>query len=568
MKHLLTYFKNTNPTSVNNVGANYSLGQEWYNTVTGEKFYHMTDGVWVKSMTSVSSLIISITKGEIDTLITGSLLIPGATYKISGVHPSLYNDGTNSGSTIFLKALTTNKLDTDGSGLFYNPKYDKTVIGFNVWSELSTWTAAIIPLTGTGNFNTSENVTADNGATGYLVGGIYSGIFIANTGNWLTATTITGNVTNTSANISAVAIASYGAGDKAIWGGYSWTNISGSLGASANILELDEGWTKDPYDEVNYNLVSDLISYDYENDLIIKRHEVESDNIVIATATDLFYFNDSWGLLYSAISVFMWGNPLEYSNTAYDYIGIGRNKVINSYFECVDFRGARIADNELDGLSVIYDNTMIGERNNIWLNKLYESYIYNNITNTGTEFYGNVLLLQSEISDCVTNNFTYFHHNELSSYSKIGNNFGYDGYFGKNILDNGSSVTYNTLVSGEIHDNALSRSYITTSTLKSSSHINSINMGNSYIRNANFNFSNFKDSTMVNSTVNFQLSGTFSSKNMSMLDFRDSQVTDNFGTASIIFGTYSKSIFMVEGGSYKLGYYNSFGSFIIQNINI
>jgi hypothetical protein len=73
---------------------------------------------------------------------------------------------------------------------------------------------------------------------------------------------------------------------------------------------------------------------------------------------------------------------------------------------------------------------------------------------------------------------------------------------------------------------------------------------------------------MVNSTVNFQLSGTFSSKNMSMLDFRDSQVTDNFGTASIIFGTYSKSIFMVEGGSYKLGYYNSFGSFIIQNINI
>jgi hypothetical protein len=38
-------------------------------------------------------LYVSKTKQEIDVLITNSQLIPGVLYKITGVHPNLYNDG-------------------------------------------------------------------------------------------------------------------------------------------------------------------------------------------------------------------------------------------------------------------------------------------------------------------------------------------------------------------------------------------------------------------------------------------------------------------------------------------
>ena len=83
MKHLLTYFKNTDPTSSENVGSNYSLAQEWYNTVTGDKFYHKSDGVWVKSSTNVSSPITEVTYSELTALKDGSLLIPGMVYLLT-----------------------------------------------------------------------------------------------------------------------------------------------------------------------------------------------------------------------------------------------------------------------------------------------------------------------------------------------------------------------------------------------------------------------------------------------------------------------------------------------------
>lgn len=35
----------------------------------------------------------------------------------------LYDDGTNSGITIYLRAVTTNTLSESGHGEFYNPKY-------------------------------------------------------------------------------------------------------------------------------------------------------------------------------------------------------------------------------------------------------------------------------------------------------------------------------------------------------------------------------------------------------------------------------------------------------------
>jgi hypothetical protein len=82
-------------------------------------------------------LYVSKTKQEIDVLITNSQLIPGVLYKIT-VHPNLYNDGTNKGTTIYLHALTNKEL-ASGHGEFYNPKYNKT-IGYNIWFNKRYWT--------------------------------------------------------------------------------------------------------------------------------------------------------------------------------------------------------------------------------------------------------------------------------------------------------------------------------------------------------------------------------------------------------------------------------------------
>ena len=46
------------------------------------------------------------TKAEIDTLIAGNDLVAGALYEITGVHPTLYDDGTTSGTTVYLRAIS------------------------------------------------------------------------------------------------------------------------------------------------------------------------------------------------------------------------------------------------------------------------------------------------------------------------------------------------------------------------------------------------------------------------------------------------------------------------------
>lgn len=51
-KQIATYFKSSNPSISNTIATGYALGQEWYNTTTGEKFYHKADGIWISVDTS------------------------------------------------------------------------------------------------------------------------------------------------------------------------------------------------------------------------------------------------------------------------------------------------------------------------------------------------------------------------------------------------------------------------------------------------------------------------------------------------------------------------------------
>jgi len=74
-----------------------------------------------------------VTKTQLDTLVTNSTLVPGTLYKI-GVHPELYNDGVTNLTTILIRAATTNKLELQGHGLFYTPKYSQPDANMGIWT--------------------------------------------------------------------------------------------------------------------------------------------------------------------------------------------------------------------------------------------------------------------------------------------------------------------------------------------------------------------------------------------------------------------------------------------------
>ncbi|RKR11582.1 hypothetical protein C8C83_3322 [Flavobacterium sp. 90] len=511
------------------------------------------------SKSSLGGSTISVTKSELDNLINNNSLIPDANYKISGVQPSLYDDGTNSGTTIFLQALTENTLSKEGHGLFYNPKYDRSINGFNIWNS-KTYTpndagyyAQVLSSTGnnvqsivvdsngvvyTANANpvqggsgvtkilpngtrididTSSRSRTDKLCIGlddvvYMIGGgekkiskldssgvlstltdlgrngnsdicvdsdgnVYvanytyqdvvkilpngsftihgtcgnivlsmcldndANVYVTNsgsitkilqdgttsnifavgievpqdicfsraTGNLYVSNASTGTVTKilpdgTSSILARVpfpargicldtnddvivlygytshaakimsdgsitviydnpsfytpfAVCSSGndlyfvnmdsnnviklstdepeqshsIGDKTIWGGYSWTNNSGTKGQYYDQFTLSYDWTKDQYNEDNYNPVLDIIEYDYSNDRISRRYEIESGSDVIYSRVDYDNFGRE-----SAIKAFQFGNPFN-SNF---YKGISNITVSHSYFENINFAGS------------------------------------------------------------------------------------------------------------------------------------------------------------------------------------------------------------------------------------
>ena len=354
------------------------------------------------------------TKAEIDTLIAASGLIPGATYKITGVDPTLYNDGTTSGTTIFLKAATTTQLELAGHGLFYNPKYNQAVAGFGIWSNNMTGTFSTI--VGNFDYENKETVTADNAATGIVLA---EGFIQWVSGDWSAATSITGDNSGATADVSGFTSPTYSIGDKVIRGGYSWSNVAGNVGSSTDALTLDAEWTKDVYDTTNYNIAINEIHYDYENDLIVYRAD-KSGNVVDGSKGSF----DDWGpLAYgfvgNPISVFQWGNPFDANN----YLGVSGNKVKDSYCENVNFAGTYF-----------------------WYNSLSEgSYIYSNTLSNNSYIYFNTLSNNSSINSNTLSNNSGIQSNTLGS-SNIQSNTLNNGRINSNTLSNSSYIQFNTLL--------------------------------------------------------------------------------------------------------------------------
>ena len=290
--------------------------------------FNGTSAVWG---TNTGQIAFTKTKAEIDTLIAGGDLVAGALYEITGVHPTLYDDGTTSGTTVYLRAISGSELEVQGIGKFYNPKYNQAVDGFGIWENKMYGTFSSI--SGTFDYQNKETVTANNAATGILLA---DGMIQFVSGDWSTATSITGDVSSATATVAGFVTPTYSIGDKVIWGGYSWTNVNGNIGASTDVLNLDSEWSKNVYDTTNYNLAYDLIEYDYSNDWISRRYEIASNVDVRITKISFDYFVDDYGFAYSSISVQQFGNPFDYN------IGKGiLNKYLdNAYDESINFSGS------------------------------------------------------------------------------------------------------------------------------------------------------------------------------------------------------------------------------------
>lgn len=402
---------------------------------------------------------IEVTRTQADTLITSSTLVKGATYKITGVHPSLYNDGTNSGTTIYLRAIENNTFSVDGTGEFYNPKYNAASQDYDVWNAYSTAVALNTNFTGT--LNAGETITANNGATAYLYGFGYNIIYFkVLTGDWTTATSITGNTSGATAPISSPNIKAYAAAAKVAYGGYMWSNNLGVIGTSLNVLQLSSDWSKIPFDTINYNRVYDAISYDYANDKIFARKDNQG-NTVSSGIADIVYFNTTKSLLGTPISVFGWGNPM-----------VLRNIVSNSYLETVNATKILYTGNDLKNLSIMAGNIGFAVSSYYRNSLSYESEIRNNSMFENGEIYGNILNAVSTINSNIGANAIYIYRNKLDDSCTINSNQLRRSAINGNILkanssintnlsnENTAAIVRNTLMLGNINGNILKGIYV------------------------------------------------------------------------------------------------------------
>lgn len=283
---------------------------------------------------AAQDLIITTTRSNIVISASNSTLQPGVLYHITDAHTALYG-----GTEIILQAISTSELDDRGMGKFYNPNYTSAT-GSNVWNDTYYFTTSSF----TGTFSVNETITANNGAVGSVRGLVNSGSFTyfkRTSGTWSGATSITGNTSAATASISSIVSPSYTIGQKVIWGGKVWTNLTGSVGSDSGEFSLDgTNWSEVAYNETDYTVVWDEITYDITNDFITSRKDSNGNYV------EQSYEN--YDLESGAFSIlgFQWGNGTKIYN----------NYCRNSYFEIINFKGRNVYGNTITESSQIYDN--------------------------------------------------------------------------------------------------------------------------------------------------------------------------------------------------------------------
>jgi len=277
--------------------------------------------------TTLSNLLISA---------SNSTLQPGYLYHITDAASSLYG-----GTEIILRALSNTELDSRGMGKFYNPKYTSATYS-GVWNNTNWFTAGSF----TGTFSANENITSNSGAVGKLKGLVNSSnftFFSVTSGTWSGSTSITGNTSGVTCSISSVTLQSYSIGEKVIWGGKVWENLTGNVGSSLSEYALDgTNWSEVSYNTTDYNEAWNEITYDIDNDFITSRRDYAGNYV-----EQSFQVYDNEFGEYS-IRSFQWGNEDK----------VYANHCIDSWFEIINFKGIRIEGNKIQEVTWFYNNEL------------------------------------------------------------------------------------------------------------------------------------------------------------------------------------------------------------------
>ena len=354
----------------------------------------LTDSVGGQVIIPSEINIINKSLEDVTILLNDNQLVQGVTYKIDGVDKDLYGFGNGKGTTIFLIALEKGKLDTDGVGIFYNPKYHQSTPGFGIWD-------------------------------------LYS---------------------------------SYNPDDIVIWGGYVWKNNNGNSGSAISEYELDAEWELINYNDQDYNIVYDRIKYDFINNKIIYRNEGNINEVSFNTYDIRKFDVDFIG--YTPIKSFQWGNTFTWDSGSGDYIGIGNQRITNSYNENINFRGQCQYDITLDNYSYMYGliatptilpGSPILCKISLNNSRMINSYFLNNsklenITlnnrssilgldlTTNTVISNITLNNEASIFNLISDNSSFFNFS-LNNSSSISNTEAYYCIFNTYVLDNTSTIS-------------------------------------------------------------------------------------------------------------------------------
>ena len=532
-----------------------------YSEAEFDTFYQENTGNFNGGGSAPTQVVIEVTRAEVITLQATASFVVGATYVITDADTPLYG-----GTEVTLTAITPSELSLQGSGKFYCPKYDLSTPGYDIWTKYMKGTFSNV----VGTFFSGQTVTAQNGATAkYLAAGLLNYV----SGDWSGATTISG------ADVSGFVSPSYSVGQIVHWGGKSWTNVNGEIGAGIDKYTLDAEWTEIPFNETDYNVYVDEIQYDFGNDMIIYRKD-RYNNVVSGSNQVFVEFESPGGFGYgNPIKDFQWGCAQDNFNTDdYLYIGIQGNQVIDSYFETLNSLAEYIWFNELSQFSYIFNNTLSGSyiqyntlsgRSSIENNTLSGSYIqYNTLSNSSIE---NNTLSGSYIQYNTLSN-SYIQNNTLSGTSSISNNtLGGYSYIQYNTLNSNSYISNNTLSgNSSIYSNTLSsNSYFNSNTLNSNSYISNNTLSNSsYIYNNTLsNGTNIKNNTFINNSILRFSGGSLVSKTLTRLNMEGNNTSISI-TATIIFNqNISKTIFKRQDGASRLQYVNNSDVIVITNVN-
>jgi hypothetical protein len=402
----------------------------------------MSNIVWgfpTPNQTVIDGLVIDAYYVEIQSMMSLGTLKPGATYRIKGFNKNmpngspenpvaylpevLYDDGTDSGITIIMQAVSPTEMATSGYGEFYNPKY--------------------------GDETTYNNTDG-------------TGLYRIWDGD----------------NPDPLNVPAYQVDDVVFWGGYAWKNLFGNVGSAVDVFNLDPTeWEKLPYSNSTwYELVVDEIKVDWNNGILVERYNPENQVRVAFNADQYQYW---MGFNYttpttSPISAMAWGLYSKVTPEQLNgFYGISNVNAINSICETVSFKSFDFVNINLND-SYIYNNYFGKDSNfdlidctsystiqlNSWVGSIMDScildygYIQDNIL-TNSYMYNNRLNNSSYINSNTLNNNGQIIWNNLNGNCWIISNVMDNSTISYNQLSNNSYIQFNDLDTSIIYNNSL-----------------------------------------------------------------------------------------------------------------